>query len=175
MKHRMAFAALAMFALSAGGYAEPTQMAQGGDGPPSVIIYEAGPSVMYRPVPPEPATNIAPSLAPVTDAASPVVDSAEPPPIIKADSPNDASAQPLPEPPVASTSASSEKILLPPPPQRSPHRSPPRPGKSAPVERVAAMPNQPPLPKPRPESTVDALQKPRPVPQTKSNIERLQH
>jgi hypothetical protein len=173
MKRRLACAAIATFALSAGGYAEPMHVAKSGGGPFSVIIFDAGPSVIYPSDSAQPAANTAPSQVRVTDTPSGAVDRAEPPPIIKADSPSEVGAQPLPEPRVVATPVFGEDRLLPPPPQRFPHRSPPRAGKPALSERVAAMPKQPPLPKPKPESAIGALPKRGPSPHTKPSIEWL--
>jgi hypothetical protein len=69
-------------------------------------------------------------------------------------------ADPAPTHSVPRASASpvqSEAGLLPPPPERFPPRVAPAAAKPAPVKRAAVLPKQPPLPRPRPATTDEAM------------------
>jgi hypothetical protein len=112
-------------------------------GPP--IIYEARPPIVYGPRPP----------APVPPAPPDIVDD-DPPPIVRATPPR-----------VAAVPPAGQAALLPPPPERFPQRVPPAAAKRGSAGGVAAMPNQPPLPRPRPPDSVDASPMPPVVPDSK--------
>jgi hypothetical protein len=140
--------------------------------PPAPRVYREPPSVyddepprrIYRPGPPGAYDDAPPAiesrpLAPVPSA---------PPPVIAATpdgaGPAVARATP-PQPP-------GEPGLLPPPPERFPQRVPPtaakpQPSNPAAVKRTAALPKQPPLPKPRPGTGVDAAPLPPEAPKAK--------
>jgi hypothetical protein len=123
-------------------------------------VYQAGPPVddeppvVYGTRPPAPV----PGAAPHSRAAAP-------PRVITATPPNGGDVASVEEPDIITEPGRSG--MLPPPPERFPQRMPPVSAKPKPVKRTAvAVPNQAPLPKPRPHSNGGASSAP-----SKSNID----
>jgi hypothetical protein len=119
------------------------------------VIYEGEPPVIYGPRPP---------------ADVPMA----PPPGRYATPPDRADAPPVSEPRVITAIEPGRAGLLPPPPERFPQRVPPAAAaKPKPAKRaVAALPKQPPLPKPRPGGSAGVAPS-APKPESKSAVEQL--
>lgn len=126
------------------------------------IVYEVGPPIVYGPRPPADVPLTAPYGA-----------DDEPPTVIRATPPGGVSAPPSPQPRVATAPADRERALLPPPPDRFPQRAPAASGKHGSANRVAAMPKQPPLPKPRPPTSVDASPIPPAAPENRPDAAQV--
>jgi hypothetical protein len=119
------------------------------DEPP--IIYEARPSIVYGPRPPAPVPVGPPNM--VDD---------DPPPIVRATPPRVAAAPPA-----------GQAALLPPPPERFPQRAPPVAAKRGSAARVAAVPKEPPLPRPRPPTSIDASPIPPAAPESRPDAAQV--
>ena len=118
------------------------------------VVYEARPPVIYGPRPPVEV----PVAAPLRRHATP---------------PNRADVPAVSAPRVITAIEPGRAGLLPPPPERFPQRMPAAAAKPKPAKRaVAALPKQPPLPKPRPGGSA-GVAPPAPKPESKSAVEQL--
>ena len=139
-------------------------------GPPVIyepeppVVYEGEPPVVYAPRPSADVPDVPP---PARYGAPPRVIAAMPP-----DRPDVVSS--VPEPRVITAIEPGRAGLLPPPPERFPQRvSPAAAAKPKPAKRaVAALPKQPPLPKPRPGGSAGVAPS-APKPESKSAVEQL--